>query len=64
MITSRVNSREHVLQQPRFLLVLRFCQAIIAVAVLGLSAYEVSLYAWDGDTLLLFAVRILLSQSI
>lgn len=49
-------SKNHVLVQPFFLLVLRFVQAVVGLVILGLTAYGVTEFAFDGDSLMLFTV--------
>ena len=58
-----MTSKDHVLVQPFFLLVLRFVQAVVGVVILGLTGYGVTKFAFDGDSLMLFTVRSLVAQS-
>ena len=54
-----MTTREHVLELPRFILILRFVQIVLALAVLGISAYAISNYAVDAEALLIYCVRVL-----
>ncbi|KIM95923.1 hypothetical protein OIDMADRAFT_170476 [Oidiodendron maius Zn] len=49
-----MTTRDHVLQLPRFILILRFVQIVLALAVLGISAYAISNYAVDAEALLIY----------
>jgi hypothetical protein len=47
----------------RFVLCLIFSQAIVAIVVLGLVPFGASVDAFNGDRLLLYAIRILIPRS-
>ena len=53
--------RNHVLEIPLFVSIIRVFQFVLAIVILGLSAYGVSKYAYDGFGLTLFTVRLKLS---
>ncbi len=53
-----VASRDHILALPKAMLGLRILQLSVALGCLGLSAYGVTFYVFDGDCLMLFTVRI------
>jgi len=55
--------RDHVLALPQFILAFRILQLVTAIAILGLSAYGVTYYSFDGNDLTLFTVRHLPSYS-
>ena len=46
--------RAHIPQLPAFILYLRYSQLLVAVAVLGLTAYVVTYFAYSGASLSLF----------
>jgi hypothetical protein len=50
-------STAHVLPQPKFLLGIRIAQLVVGITVLGLAAYGVTDFSFDGDSLMLFTVR-------
>jgi len=54
-------TRDHILRVPTFLLGLRVVQLVTAVAILGLAAFGVTYFAFDGDSLTLFSVSALLN---
>ncbi|PSS10548.1 hypothetical protein M430DRAFT_60985 [Amorphotheca resinae ATCC 22711] len=47
-------STAHVLPQPKFLLGIRIAQLVVGITVLGLAAYGVTDFSFDGDSLMLF----------
>jgi len=47
-------SRDHILAAPLFTNGLRIAQLVVAIVILGLSAYGVTFFAFDGDDLNLF----------
>lgn len=54
-----MTTRDHILQVPAYVLYLRFVQAGFALIILALSAFGLSVSAFDGDSLMLYAVRTL-----
>lgn len=51
-----VMSTTHILPLPKAVFGLRIAQLVVAVVILGLSAYGVTFYAFDGASLSLFTV--------
>jgi hypothetical protein len=51
-----MSGRDHVLELPKFIFIIRCVQAGIALVVLGLSAYAVSQLPVDGADLAVYAV--------
>lgn len=49
-------STTHILPLPKAVFGLRIAQLVVAVVILGLSAYGVTFYAFDGASLSLFTV--------
>jgi hypothetical protein len=49
--------RDHVLALPSFVLAFRILQLVTALAILGLAAYGVTYWSFDGDDLTLFTVQ-------
>lgn len=47
-------SRDHILAAPLFTNGLRIAQLVVAIVILGLSAYGVTFFSFDGDDLTLF----------
>jgi len=47
-------STSHVLPLPKAVFGLRIAQLVLAVVILGLAAYGVTFFAFDGDSLMLF----------
>ncbi|KFZ18765.1 hypothetical protein V501_01012 [Pseudogymnoascus sp. VKM F-4519 (FW-2642)] len=52
--TAAIISTSHVLPLPKAVLALKIVQLVVAVVVLGLAAYGVTFFAFDGDCLMLF----------
>lgn len=53
----RTAGREHFPLYPKGFVAIRIVQLVLAIIVLGLSAYGVSLLVFAGDCLTLFTVR-------
>lgn len=53
-------TRDHILEPPKWVFYLRFAQVGVALLILALSAFGLSVAVFDGDSLMLYAVRILL----
>ncbi|KAB5578654.1 hypothetical protein GE09DRAFT_1214813 [Coniochaeta sp. 2T2.1] len=51
--TARLAGREHIPLYPKNFIVLRIVQLVLAVIVIALSAYGVSLLAFDGDVFIM-----------
>lgn len=49
-------SHSHILPLPKAVFGLRIAQLVIAIVILGLAAYGVTFFAFDGDSLMLFTV--------
>jgi len=47
-------STSHILPLPKAVFGLRIAQLVIAIVILGLAAYGVTFFAFDGDSLMLF----------
>lgn len=58
LTTLTMSDRDHVLELPKFVFIIRCVQAGLALVVLGLSAYAVSEASIDGVDLALFAVSL------
>ena len=55
-LTARVAGREHIPLYPKNFIAIRIVQLVLAVIVIGLSAYGVSLLAFDGDIFIMVVV--------
>ena len=53
-----MSTTSHVIDAPVFLHGFRIAQFVVALIILGLAAYGVTFWAFDGDSLILFTVRI------
>jgi hypothetical protein len=53
-----MSTRDHVLELPRFILILRIVQIVLALGVLGIAAYAISNFNIDAEDLLLYCVRL------
>lgn len=53
----RAPGREHIPRLPRGFISIRVIQFVVALPVLGLSAYTLALLAWAGNVLSLLTVR-------
>jgi hypothetical protein len=49
-------SHSHILPLPKAVFGLKIAQLIVAIVILGLAAYGVTFFAFDGDSLMLFTV--------
>lgn len=49
--------RSHIPALPAFTFYLRYAQLVVAIVVLGLSAYVVTYFAYSGASLSLFTAR-------
>lgn len=49
-----MSSRDHILQVPAVVLGLRIVQLVTAIVILGLAAYGIEFWSFDGDDLSLF----------
>lgn len=49
--------KNHIPRSHHFLVFLRILQLLVALAILGLSAYGISVYSTSGEGLTIFTVR-------
>jgi hypothetical protein len=54
-----ITTGDHVLPTSKPVIGLRATQLVTAIIILGLAAYGVTNYAFDGNSLILFIVRAL-----
>lgn len=54
--SERIAGREHFPVYPKGFIAVRIVQLVLAVICLGLCAYGVTLFAFSGDSLMLFTV--------
>lgn len=54
--TERAAGREHIPIYPKGFIAIRIIQLVIAVIILGLIAYSLSLIIFDGNSLNIFTV--------
>jgi hypothetical protein len=48
----------NILKLPRWLFVIRVIQVVFALTIFALACYGVSVSSFDGDSLILFTVRL------